>query len=139
VLGPRARAVLSPWLERDPDSFCFRPIEAVAERNARGRVSGSGPRSALEKAKAAKPLSSRPPGERYSKDSYRWAIRRACLKAGVATWAPNQLRHTRATQIRKKYGIEAAQVILGHAKADTTEIYAERDLEKARKVMDQIG
>ena len=139
VLGPRARAVLRPWLKRDAGQFCFRPVEAVAARNARGRADRPGATIPPVSSSASKPNAVRPPGERYTKDSYRWAIRRACAKAGVAPWTPHQLRHTRATQIRKKFGIEAAQLILGHAKADTTEIYAERDREKARRVMEQIG
>ena len=35
--------------------------------------------------------------------------------------------------------IEAAQVILGHAAANVTQIYAERDLEKAVLVLAQVG
>jgi integrase len=54
-------------------------------------------------------------------------------------WHPNQLRHTRATEIRRKFGLEAAQVILGHAAADVTQVYAERDAEKAREVARLIG
>lgn len=54
-------------------------------------------------------------------------------------WSPNQLRHTAATQIRKRFGLEAAQVILGHAAADVTQVYAERDADKAREVARQIG
>jgi integrase len=54
-------------------------------------------------------------------------------------WHPNQLRHTRATEVRKQFGLEAAQVILGHAAANITEVYAERDAEKAREVARQIG
>lgn len=54
-------------------------------------------------------------------------------------WHPNQLRHTRATEIRAKFGLEAAQVILGHAAADVTQVYAERDAEKAREVARKIG
>ena len=54
-------------------------------------------------------------------------------------WSPNQLRHTRATEIRSKHGLEAAQVILGHAKADVTQIYAERDKQKAREIMAEDG
>ena len=38
-----------------------------------------------------------------------------------------------------KFGLEAAQVTLGHAKADVTQIYAERDLNKAASVMREIG
>jgi hypothetical protein len=54
-------------------------------------------------------------------------------------WSPNRLRHTKATEIRKQFGLEAAQVILGHAAADVTQVYAERDAEKAREVARQIG
>jgi integrase len=49
------------------------------------------------------------------------------------------LRHTAATLIRKQFGLEAAQVILGHAVADVTQVYAERDAEKARAVARQVG
>jgi integrase len=54
-------------------------------------------------------------------------------------WHANQLRHTRATEIRRTYGLEAAQVILGHAKADVTQVYAERDHALAADVMKKIG
>lgn len=54
-------------------------------------------------------------------------------------WSPNQLRHSAATEIRKRFGLEAAQVILGHAAADITQVYAERDADKAREVMRQLG
>jgi integrase len=79
------------------------------------------------------------PGQRYTRDSYRRAIRQACLKAGIPIWHPNQLRHAAATLIRARYGLEAAQAILGHAKADVTQVYAERDLAKAIAVMAEIG
>ena len=39
-------------------------------------------------------------------------------------WHPNQLRHTFATRVRKQHGLEAAQVLLGHSKLDTTALYA---------------
>ncbi len=54
-------------------------------------------------------------------------------------WGPNQLRHAAGTEVRREFGLEAAQTVLGHAKADTTEIYAERDSELARQVMAKIG
>ena len=49
------------------------------------------------------------------------------------------LRHTAATTLRAKYGVEAAKVILGHTKVKTSQIYAERDLDKAEKIMAEIG
>jgi hypothetical protein len=50
-----------------------------------------------------------------------------------------QLRRTRATAIRKAFGLEAAKAVLGHTDTKITEIYAERDLELARRVMGEIG
>jgi hypothetical protein len=54
-------------------------------------------------------------------------------------WHPNQLRHTFATLARKKYGLEAAQVLLGHSRADVTQVYAERDEAAAVRVAGEIG
>jgi integrase len=54
-------------------------------------------------------------------------------------WAPNQLRHSTGTKLRKQFGVEASQVILGHAKIDTTLIYAARDLATAAEIMAEIG
>ena len=54
-------------------------------------------------------------------------------------WRPNQLRHSTATDVRKRFGLEAAQVTLGHAYADVSQIYAERDLNLAAEVMRKIG
>ncbi len=54
-------------------------------------------------------------------------------------WHPNQLRHTFATQVRRKHGLEAAQVLLGHSRADVTQVYAERDEKLAVAVAAEIG
>ena len=54
-------------------------------------------------------------------------------------WHPNQLRHLFATVVRKEHGLEAAQVLLGHARADVTQVYAERNEELAARVAEQVG
>jgi integrase len=54
-------------------------------------------------------------------------------------WHPHQLRHNYATNIRKQFGLEAAQILLGHSKADVTQIYAERDMDQATTVAEKIG
>jgi integrase len=71
--------------------------------------------------------------------AYRAAIGKACIAAGVEHWSPGQLRHNAATRYRRDYGLEAAQVILGQSRADVTQIYAERDKNKAVSVMAIIG
>jgi integrase len=54
-------------------------------------------------------------------------------------WHPHQLRHNAATRLRREFGIEAARVILGHRSAGITEIYAEADMEKGKKIMGEVG
>jgi len=49
------------------------------------------------------------------------------------------LRHETGTKIDHEFGIEAAQVVLGHTKPDETALYAERNRAKARQIMGKIG
>ncbi|MFW6114288.1 MAG: hypothetical protein ACOC7K_00940 [bacterium] len=39
------------------------------------------------------------------------------------------LPHSAATDIRRRYALEAVQVMLGHAKADVARAYAEADIQ----------
>jgi hypothetical protein len=57
----------------------------------------------------------------------------------VPVWVPNQLRHSRLTEIRKRYGLEASRVCGGHREVGTTQHYAEQDRELARRVMAELG
>ena len=54
-------------------------------------------------------------------------------------WHPHQLRHTAATELRKEFGLEAAQVILGHRTLTVTQLYAERNTKAAAAVMGRVG
>jgi integrase len=54
-------------------------------------------------------------------------------------WHPNQLRHTKATEIRREAGLDAARAILGHRSPQVTEVYAELDEAKAAEVMARLG
>ena len=81
----------------------------------------------------------RAPRDRYGVASYRRAIHRACDLAKIERWSPNRLRHTAATRLRREMGIDVAGALLGHSDADTTTIYAERDLELARNAMEKLG
>jgi hypothetical protein len=141
-------------LEREVTRYCFSPAESVQRLKAERRAKRKTPvqPSQVDRRKA-KPQ--RKPADRYRKDAYNWAIRRACDKADliahaanpgvpaetriVSRWHPNQLRHSAGTEIRQRFGLEAAQVVLGHSRADVTQIYAERDLTLAAKVAAAVG
>ena len=126
-LGPKAQEILKFWLERPDNSFLFSPKEVVEEtRRSRGQ-------------KRPRKYRNRAPRDHYDDESYCQAVTHACLKAGVPKWTPGQLRHNAATEIRHQYGIEAARLILGHQSVSTTEIYAEKNLNEAMKIMAMIG
>ena len=120
-IGSQAQRFLAPYLQRAEESYCFSPRESVVNHGRRVTNGQRAPRS------------------KYDRHSYRQAIQRACVKAGVTKWSPNQLRHNVASNVRKRYGLEAAQAVLGHTTANVTEIYAQRDQEKARQVMREVG
>jgi integrase len=138
-LGPRAREILKPWLRADPDAPLFSPMELEEARQATRRECRKTPRTPWARARSRKKKPKRSPRLLYDKDSYGRAVRRACIKAGVPPWSPNQLRHSFATRVRRQLGLEAAQAALGHAKADVTQVYAERDRALAAKVAREIG
>lgn len=140
-LGPRAQEVLAPFLDGRPAGKpLFSPAESYAESLARRREARVTPESCGNTPgsnRKANPKNQ--PGERYDTRTYAKAVRRACDKAGVARWSPNQLRHTHATEVRRRFGLDSARVALGHAGASVTEIYAERDADLARRVAAEVG
>jgi len=157
-IGPKGQEILRPYLLRPPESFCFSPAETVATQRAErheARATPIGYGNTIGTNQKRKPK--RQAGKRYTSQSYLYAVRRACDKAfpvpkeiaedpeAVAKWqaehrwSPNQLRHAAATEIRKRFGLEAAQVLLGHSKADVTQVYAERDHGLAARVAREVG
>lgn len=133
ALGPRAQEIVQRRLKPDMSAPLFQPKEAITER----RQATKAPRRENQKPSPRK--TARVVREAYDSGSYRNAIHRACRAAGVPEWSPNQLRHTVATKLRATYGPEAAQVILGHANLATTEIYAERNWDRASEIMQEVG
>jgi integrase len=158
-LGPKAQHILGPYLDRDPEAHCFQPSESEAKRRAAQHAARTTPLSCgnVPGSNRASYKRRRPPGESYDPRAYHQAIRNACRKAFPVpvplsddsaaaakwrsnnSWFPNQLRHSAATEIRKLFGLEAAQTVLGHSKADVTQVYAERDYALAANVARLIG
>jgi len=151
------------------DAFIFSPADAEAERNRRRRKQRKSPMTPSQAARRPKRGAGRRPKDRYTVASYRRAIERACeLAFGMPDelrrisaklpqsdrrrlqrkaaewhrencWHPHQLRHTRATELRRRFGIEAARVVLGHSTLNATEIYAEADVRQARQIAEEVG
>lgn len=122
----------------DPTATVFSPIREREERyrhQRENRKSKVPPSQQNRRKKSPK----RVPSEVYHPHAYSAAIARAAKKAKVPHWHPHQLRHSFATDVRRAYGLEAAQVLLGHSRADVTQVYADRDLSLAVKVASERG
>jgi integrase len=158
-LGPQAREVIRPFLTTDLHAYIFSPaayVRDLRERRAAARKSKRTPSELRHRTRRKQPK--RVPADRYDRRSYRQAVVRACDKANVAAlkargidpaaedaprlvprWSPLQLRHTAATAVRARFGVEAAKVILGHSRVETAQIYAEKDEARARQIAGEIG
>jgi len=169
ILGKEAQKIISEFLRVNTTEFIFRPEDSRREFEEQRKATRRTPMSPSHQTRKRKTNPRRKPGEKYTTASYGAAIRKACEKAfemprelrNVSTklpatereqlkakarawreehcWHPHQLRHTAATEIRRTFGIEAAQVVLGHASLNVTEVYAERDRKLAEEVMQQLG
>jgi integrase len=166
AVGPRAQEILLRYLARDAEACCFRPSDSEKKRRAALHANRKTPLSYGNRPgtnRVRKPICQ--PSERYTTASYRRAIQRACDKAfphpilsvvkesqlteaqqaelqtwrAGRRWSPNQLRHSAATEIRRRFGLEAAQVVLGHTVPNVTQVYAERDLALAARVAREVG
>jgi len=159
AIGPKAQALLNEFAPKDPDDYYFSPRRVVEQFHAQRSANRKTPkyrshlfRNTSKRAKTPK----RSPGARYLVTSYEHAISRAVKRANqermkaataaghstfepVPHWHPNQLRHSRGTQVRETFGLEAAQVILGHERADVTQIYAEKNLALAKDIAAKTG
>ena len=139
-IGPRGQEILQPYLASlKDDGYVFRPDAAEKARNQLRKSQRKSPMTPSQAKRKPKATPKKSAGEYYLRTSYTRAITRACKLAKINEWAPNQLRHNAATELRKKHGLEGTRTVLGHSTTDMTEIYAEIDFETARKIMRSSG
>jgi integrase len=118
AFGPRAQEVLAPFLRPlGPWRVIFSPRDF--------------PRGAWGK--------TRLPRADYTLLSYCDAVAKVCERRGLPHWHPHQLRHAFVTEVRGRYGLDAAQAMLGHSRADVTEIYAQLNEGQVTTLAREIG
>lgn len=153
MLGPRAQQILAPFMNREDAEFMFSPQEADTQRRAAARAARkSSVQPSQQNRRVAAPR--KKPGKQYDASSYRRAIVYAIKQAnkqiqeridkgeqGLSPikWHPHRLRHTRGTEVRKRYKLEGTRVALGQSTVSAAEIYAEQDLDLARKIAREMG
>lgn len=129
AFGPRAQAILMPFLDRPADAYCFSPKEDDRTRKRHVRHTAGSYRRAIV-------LAVRRANKTRAKVA---ADKGEPAPDPIPEWHPNQLRHSMGTEVWRKHGAEGARVVLGHAHIKTTELYAKRDLELALEIARKMG
>lgn len=137
-IGPKAQSILKTFFTADIHDFLFSPARMMEDRAIEMRAKRKSKVQPSQVCRKKKNPQRKPRG-RYYRAAYAYAIHRACIKAEIPKWHPNQLRHAFATEVRRRFGLEAAQVGLGHSRADVTQVYAEADTDLAAHVAANIG
>ncbi len=138
-IGPKAQAVLGPYLRRMANWYCFSPNESERERAGYRRQNRKSKLTPSQRARTAKPDGKRRPGTFYSTMVIHRAIQRACKQANVPDWSTMQLRHNAGTEAREVLGLDAAQARLGHRQANVTQVYASVTDRRKREVAKLLG
>jgi integrase len=131
ALGPKAQEILTGFLKPDVQAFIFSPRDAMRQRYASRPTHRSKPNRERKTQRRIRNF--------YTTNTYARAISYACDEAGVSKWSPNRLRHSAATRLRKEFGLDVAQAVLGHKTAEVTQVYAELDRGKAIEAMRRSG
>lgn len=101
LIGPKARAILEKYRAW---THPFSPRAAFDVETARGVEGRRGVRGIPDKLT-----------ETWETARYACTVRDAARRAGVRPWSPNQLRHAFATEVRRRYGILPAAMLMGHS------------------------
>jgi integrase len=124
AIGPQALRLLERW------SAGKAPTDPVFATGDLGRVKTRG---TIQKRKR------RTKRTAFTREDIRKDIAAACKAAGRPKWTTYQLRHAGITDVRRRYGLEAAQAHAGHASAKMTEHYARLTFDDAAQVALKIG
>ena len=122
LLGHNSQRILSDFMDRESDACIFSPAESEAWyrwKRTQNRKTPVGYGNRVGSNRKATP--SRRPKTRWLTNAYSKAIKDACYKAGIEPWTANRLRHSAATWMAEKYGLEAASLALGHGSAALTD------------------
>jgi integrase len=138
-LGPRCQDILLPFLKSDLEAYLFSPKEAKAEFQVKRSMQRKTKRTPSETKRKRKRNPKRAAGDRYSVNTFQQTIRKTCRKHKFPVWTVLQIRHTRASEVREQYGVEGAQASLGNARVETAQIYAEKNMQLARRIAQEIG
>jgi integrase len=138
ALGPRCQEIIRRYLKPDTEAYLFSPRDSILSFRQRQRERRKSPVQPSQICRAKK-KPKRGPGDWYDVRAIAHAVRRACIKHGLECWHPHQLRHAKAKEVRREFGLDAARATLGHHGPAITNHYAELDGAKIVEVARKLG
>ena len=75
----------------------------------------------------------------YTAESLAGAVRKAAAAAGLPGWHLYRVRHAFRSRAVRAVGVEATRLLMGHASAETTALYGQRDAEVAASAARRIS
>ena len=118
AIGPRAQQILMRY--EGAEGYIFSPARTLAEyaeamrtaRQSKLRTDEDGKREAARRARGVLP---KKVNDHWQVCAYARAVARVCEEENIPHWGPNQLRHTCATAVRRRFGLAAAHAVIGHS------------------------
>ncbi len=141
LTGARSGELLkltTEMIDRSGATWTARIVDHKTVHHGKERVLYFGPRAQLILARYISADPSRPLFA-VRRATYSNAIGKALKKLGLPHWSPHWLRHSFASRCREEFGLESTQSVLGHAKSDMTELYAQKSAKAACEVVAKIG
>ncbi len=130
-------------VDRTTDPWSYTPVSHKTSAKGKERVIFFGPGAVAVLRefwpKGDGPFFTNCRGRVYNRNSLLLAFKRACRRAGVPVLTPYQLRHSRLTEARNKFGAEGAQAVGGHERLSTQEFYTHRRNDLAIKIARESG
>jgi integrase len=146
ALGPKCQEIIRRYLVPDTREYLFSPAKNMAERSETLRANRkSKVQPSQQDRRQRRP--GRRPGNVYTVTTWSHSLTHAIRRynAGkpeaqqIPCWHLHQLRHLRALELKREFGLDVARAVLGHRSPVVSELYAGLDLGAAAAAMQKIG
>ena len=126
-------------IDRSGKTWTARLEHHKTEHRGKIRVLAFGPKAQSLLGRYLQETTPDQPLFRIRRNTYSNTVRAACQRTAVRPFVPHELRHTSATLIRDRFGSDAAQAVLGHAKPDMTAHDTSQTIALAVATAEKIG
>jgi integrase len=145
-IGPKAQEIIRRHLKANVENYLFSPVDSVAEFRARQRQERKSKVQPSQQDRRQKHPRKKP-GNRYTTRTYGATLhqaierhnRKAPVERQIPRWHLHQLRHLRALELKREFGLDIARAVLGHKSPVIAEHYATLDINAAAQAMAKIG